>query len=107
MPTTYKILGQAAPSTTGAVLYTAPAAGSAVISTIVIANIASLAKTFRVLVRSGSSYGTQNHLAYDTSVPANDSIVMTLGITISGSCQVVVSGSDANVVFNAFGSEIT
>jgi hypothetical protein len=82
-------------------------AGSAVISTIVVANIASANKTFRVLVRSGSSYGNQNYLAYDTIVPANDSIIMTLGITISGSCQLVVSGSDANVSFNAFGSEIT
>ena len=107
MATVYKILGQAAPSTTGAVLYTAPAAGSAVISTIVVANIAASAKTFRVLVRSGSTHGNQNHLAYDTTVPANDSVIMTLGITISGSSQIVVSGSDTNVMFNAFGSEIT
>lgn len=107
MATTYKILGQQAPSTTGAVLYTVPAAGSAVVSTIVVTNIAATAKTFRVLVRSGSTHGNQNHLAYDTAVPANDSIVMTMGITISGSSQIVVSGSDANVVFNAFGSEIT
>lgn len=95
------------PSTTGAVLYTAPAAGSAVVSTIVIANTAAAGKTFRVLVRTGSAHNLWNHLAYDSLVPANDSIVMTLGITISGSSQIVVSGSDANVVFSAFGSEIT
>jgi hypothetical protein len=107
MPLTYKILGQSVPSTTGAVLYTVPAAGSAVISTVSVTNLAGATKTFRLLVRSGSSYGNQNYLAYDTSVLANDSVLMTLGITLSGSCQIVVSGSDTNVAFNAFGAEIT
>lgn len=107
MPTTYKILGQSAPSTTGAVVYTVPAAGNAVISSFVATNASSSAATFRLLIRSGSSYGQQNYLAYDTTIPANDSVVMSIGITLSGSCQVVASGSTSLVSFNVFGSEIT
>lgn len=107
MATTYKILGQQAPGTTGAVLYTVPAAGQAVVSTLVATNTSAAVKTFRALVRSGSTHGLQNHLAYDSQIPANDSIIMTLGIAMSGSCQLVVSGSTTDVSFNAFGSEIT
>jgi hypothetical protein len=59
------------------------------------------------LVRSSSAYNMSNFLAYDTAIPANDSVIMTLGITLSGSCQIVVSGSTTDVSFNAFGSEIT
>ena len=108
MPTIYKILGQAAPgANVGAVLYTVPTTGNAVISTLIAMNASSSAATFRVLVRSGSTHGIHNHIAYDAAVPPNDTVIMTLGITLSGSCQLVVSGSTANVGFSAFGSEIT
>jgi hypothetical protein len=109
MATTYKILGQSAPGTTGAVLYTVPAAGSAVVSTLIVTNTNSTAKTFRLYVKptAGTAATTQHCLSYDTTVPANDSIIMTLGIAISGSAVLVVSGSTTDVSFNAFGSEIT
>ena len=108
MATTYKILGQAAPgANVGAVLYTVPTTGNAVISTFIAMNASSSAATFRALVRSGSTHGIQNHIAYDVALPPNDTVIMTLGITLSGSCQLVVSGSTANVGFSAFGSEIT
>ena len=52
MPTTYKVLGQSAPAaTTNTNLYTVPAASSAVISTIVVANRSAAAVTYRIAIR--------------------------------------------------------
>jgi len=46
MPTTYKVLGQSAPSaTTATTLYTVPSATSAVVSTLVVANRAATSAT--------------------------------------------------------------
>jgi hypothetical protein len=107
MATTYKILGQAAPGTTGATLYTVPSTGQTVISSLIITNTATSTGTFRVLIKSGSGVvtGTNNYLAYDTNVPPNDSIVMMLGLCLSGSAVLQVSGSASTIAFNAFGSE--
>lgn len=108
MAVAYKILGQTTANATYATLYTTPAGKSAVISTIVICNIAATAKTFRIgVMASAGTPGTAEFLAYDTTVPANDTIIMTLGITMEASKYIRVYGSDANVGFSAFGSEIT
>ena len=109
MAVAYKILGQTAANATYATLYTTPAGKSAVISTIVVCNVATSAKTFRigVMASAGTPTSPQEFLAYDTTVPANDTIVMTLGITLEASKYIRVYGSDGNVGFSAFGSEIT
>lgn len=113
MATTYKILGQSSPSTTGAHLYTVSttsATAQAVVSTIVVSNVATSAKTFRIAVKpTQGTAKTDNRywLSYDTTVPANDSIILTYGMALSGSACIEVSGSDSNVSFTAFGSEIT
>lgn len=112
MATTYKILGQSSPSTSGAHLYTVSTTSTtaqAVISTIVVANTTSAARSFRIAVKpTQGTAKTDNRywLSYDTTVPANDSIILTYGIALSGSACIEVSGSDANVAFTAFGSEI-
>ena len=52
MATTYKVLGQSAPSaTTLTTLYTVPSATTAVISSIVIANRDASSATYRIAVR--------------------------------------------------------
>jgi hypothetical protein len=108
MAVAYKILGQTTANATYATLYTTPASTSAVISTVVICNTASTAKSFRIgVMASAGTPGTSEFLAYDTTVPANDTIIMTLGITMQASRYIRVYGSDANVGFTAFGSEIT
>lgn len=109
MAVAYKILGQTAANATYATLYTTPASTSAVISTIVICNVSSVTKTFRIGIMStaGTPTSPQEFLAYDTPVPANDTIIMTLGITMQASRYIRVYGSDNNVGFTAFGSEIT
>ena len=109
MPTTYKVLGQSNPSaTTNTSLYTVPAATSAVLSTVTICNQASTAGTFRIAVRpAGASIATQHYIAYDTPIAANDTIALTLGITLATTDVVTVYASSATMSFAAFGSEIS
>lgn len=109
MATTYKVLGQSAPgATTATTLYTVPSATSAVISTLVVANRAATAATYRISIRpGGASQANQHYLAYDVSVNGADSTTLTLGITLAATDVVTVYGSTANLSFNLFGSEIT
>jgi len=108
MATTYKVLGQVAPSaTTATTAYTVPSATQTVISSIVIANRAATSATFRIAVRpNGAALANEHYLAYDVTVGASDSTVLTLGITIDASDVVTVYASTANLSFNLFGSEI-
>lgn len=109
MPTTYKVLGQSAPSaTTATTLYTVPALTSAVISTIVVANRASTAATYRIAIRpAGATLANQHYIAYDVTVGGGDSTTLTLGITLAETDVITVYASTANTSFSAFGSEIT
>jgi len=109
MPTTYKSLGQSNPSaTTATTLYTVPSATSTVVSTITVCNQASTAGTFRLAVRpAGASLAAQHYLAYDTPIAANDTVALTLGITLATTDVVTVYASSANMSFAAFGSEIS
>lgn len=109
MANTYKVLGQSNPSaTTATTLYTVPAATSAVCSTITICNQASTAGSFRIAIRpAGASLASQHYIAYDTSIPANDVLTMTIGLTLATTDVVTIYASSANISFNLFGSEIT
>lgn len=108
MPTTYKVLGQSAPSaTTATTLYTVPSATSTVVSTINVCNQSGVA-TFRIAVRpAGASLAAQHYLAYDTQIQANDSVSLTLGISLATTDVITVYASTANLSFAAFGAEIT
>jgi hypothetical protein len=108
MATNYKVLGQSAPSaTTNTDVYTVPSATEAVISTIIIANRATGAATYRVAVRpNGATIANQHYIAYDASVPANDTIALTLGLTADAADVFTVYASTANLSFGVFGSEI-
>ena len=109
MPTIYKVLGQSAPgATTSTDLYTVPTGRSSVISTVVIANRANTAATFRLSVRpAGATLANQHYLAFDVVVGANDSTTLTIGITLAATDVLTVYGSTANLSFSAFGSEIS
>ena len=109
MAITYKVLGQSNPSAnTNTTLYTVPASTSAVCSTLVICNQAASAATFRVAVRpAGASIATQHYTSYDTNLNANDSITVTIGITLATTDVVTVRANTTTVSFNLFGSELT
>ena len=109
MPTTYKVLGQSAPSaTTATTLYTVPASTQAVVSTVVIANRATTAATFRIACRvNGASLTNSQYIAYDVTVGGGDSTALTLGITLGAADILEIYASTANLSFTAFGSEIS
>jgi hypothetical protein len=104
----YKVLGQSAPAaTTAANVYTVPSATEAVVSTIVIANRAATAGSFRLSVRpNGATQADQHYLAYDVPIAANDSTTLTLGITVDATDVITVYASSADMSFNVFGTEI-
>ena len=109
MPTTYKVLGQSNPSaTTLTTLYTVPAATTAVVSSIVIANQTATAATFRLAVRvAGASIANSQYIGYDITVGASDSTVLTMGITMGATDVLSVYASTSTLTFSAFGSEIS
>lgn len=108
MPTTYKVLGQSAPSaTTATTLYTVPSATSAIVSTINVCNRSNSVRTFRIAVRpAGASLANQHYLAYGTAVAANDSLSITIGVSLAATDVLEVYASSADLSFTAFGAEI-
>ena len=109
MAITYKVLGQSNPTAnTNTTLYTVPSTTSTVCSTIVICNQAASAATFRIAVRpAGATLAAQHYISYDSNLNANDSITMTIGITLATTDVITVRASTTTVSFSLFGSEIT
>ena len=108
MATTYKVLGQSAPAATTATdAYTVGSGLQAVVSSVIVCNRATGSATYRLSVRpDGAAQANQHYIAYDATVPANDSIALTLGLTMDAADVVTVYASTANLSFNIFGSEI-
>ena len=111
MASSYKVLGQLdLTSSTLTDLYTVPAATETVISTIVIANRASAADTFRLALRTdGDAISDKHYLAYDVPVSANDSTTLTLGVAMQATdvLSARAGGTASELSFNAFGAEVT
>jgi hypothetical protein len=121
MATAYKVLGmtgaagatgngaqQLSAASTNYNLYTVPSSTSTVVSTITICNQASTAATFNVLVRpSGTTADTRHYIAYGTPIAGNDTIALTLGITLATTDIITINASATTLSFAAFGSEIT
>lgn len=108
MATTYKVLGQSSPAaTTATTLYTCPSATQTIISTITICNRDANGATYRVAVRpDGAALANQHYIAYDTTVSANNTVALTLGMTVDAGDVITIYASTANFSFTAFGSEI-
>ena len=105
----FRSLGQANPAASSpAGLYTVPAATQTIVSTVVVANLAASAATYRIAVRvAGAALANSQYIAYDVTVGANDSTALTLGITMGATDVLTVIPSSANLTFTAFGSEIS
>jgi hypothetical protein len=106
---TYKVLAQANPvATTPTDVYTVPAATTAVVSSIVVANRAGTARTFRISVRvAGAGADNKQYLAYDMTVPPNDSVFLQLGLTLGAADVVTAYVSVQDLAINVFGVENT
>lgn len=109
MPISYKVLGQQNPTiNTLTELYAAPASTNTIVSSLTICNQAASNATYRVAVQPANAAITAKHyISYDTLVPSNDTIALTLGLTLSATDVVSVQANSSTVSFSLFGTEIT
>ena len=107
--TSYRVLGRSAPASgTTATLYTAGANLSAVISTLSICNQAATAATYTIAVcPGGAAIVPKHYIAYGATVSAQETIALTIGITLASSDRIVVRSANGSTSFNLFGSEIS
>ena len=108
MATIYKLLGQSDPAANvDGDLYTVPAGATAITSTLAIANRSASSKKYRVAIRpNGNTLSNVHYIAYDIPLNGNDSVMLTLGMTLPANTVVTVR-SQGEVTYNLFGSEIT
>ncbi len=109
MAFTYKVLAQSAPSaTTSTDIYTVGAGKQAVVSTITVANRGASASSYRISVRpGGATLANLHYLAYDVAIAANDTTVLTIGVTLATTDVITVYALSANLSFGIYGTEIT
>lgn len=108
MANTYKVLGQVIPSaTTATTLYTASTSLGAVASTLTACNQGA-STTVRVAVRpAGATLAAQHYIVYDAVVNANDTLFLTIGVSLANTDVVTVYAGTANVSFGLFGTELS
>ena len=109
MGITYKVLGQINPNAnTATTLYTVPALTSTILSTVTVCNQANTSASFRLAVRpGGESLATKHYVNFDTPIPGNDTVSLTLGITMAASDVLTANANTSTISFNAYGSEIS
>jgi hypothetical protein len=111
MATTYKVLGQKISTgtiTTYDTLYGPVGVGTAaIVSTVVVCNQAATAATYRLAVCATTTPATKEFIVYGGTVPANDTITLTLGMTVDATAKLLMCSASASTVsFSAFGCEI-
>jgi hypothetical protein len=109
MASSFKILGQAHLTTTGATdVYTVPANTETVVSSLIVANITGTATTFDIALRdAGETLANKHYIAKEVPIAANDSTTLTLGITLEATDVVTCQAGVADALsFNLSGSEI-
>ena len=108
MTTTYKVLGQTTlTANTEGNVYVVPASNSAVISSVTICNQALTSATYSILIKVANAATTaKQYLVYQSNVPGNDTIFLTLGLTLGAGDVLAANVSSTTVSVNAFGSEI-
>lgn len=109
MAQTHKVLGQLYPAiTTSGTLYTVPSLTQTICSTLSVCNTASGSTSFRVAIRpTGEAVTSKNYICYDSPIAANDSVLLTLGLSLEATDVVSVYANSGVLAFSLFGVEIT
>ena len=109
MPTTYKVLGQQAPSAASlTTAYTVPSSTSTVVSTITATNRSGNVDRIRIAVRpAGASISNEHYIVYDDVLDGNVYGQITAGITLDATDVISVYSANGTTSFSAFGSEIS
>lgn len=107
MATIYKVLGQVnASANTTATLYTVPITSSAVISTVSVCNQSNTTTFFMAVQPGGATLLSKHYIMYNTTLPANDTMNITIGITLAPTDIISVRSTSSSVSFLIFGSEV-
>ena len=117
MTTTYKKLGSVVATMTvgtsaiassglNTTLYTVPSLTSTVVSSIVVCNLGLNEHTFRIAIGNGT-ITLKDYIYYDLTIAGNDTFFCTAGITMATGNTIIVQANATDVVFSAFGSEIS
>ena len=109
MAETNRILGQTKPAAaTRTAIYTTPASTAGVISTLMACNTTASADVVQITVApSGAAHATSQFIYFDVSIPANNTLAVTCGLTLAATDVVRVYSTGGNIAFTAFGVEIT
>lgn len=113
MPTVYRNAQLQGTSSTGSYsnLYNTSSSATAVISSVVVTNTAATSALYRLAIvpasASAAAPSASNWIVYDATVQANDTVCLTLGLTLGNSQFIRVSSSANTVTFSAYISEIT
>ena len=113
MANTYKILGQVNPTANSqSNVYVVPAATSAVINSIQIANQSASNVSYSLIVMPSSAYASpaSNGMYYiirGGTMPASDAATLTLSLSLPAGAIVAANTNSSSLSFSAFGVEIT
>ncbi len=110
MALAYKVLAQhiIAVVDTLETLYTVPGATEGIATSITVCNTSGSAQTFRVRVAPGGAADDPEHALYhDVPIPANDTFIATIGLTLAATDVVRVRASSTAVTFHLYGTEET
>jgi len=108
MATTYKVLGQSAPTAASdSTLYTVPNGTQAVVSTINVVNTGGAADSVRIAIRpAGATLENKHYIVYNLVLSSTATFTYTSGATLAATDVVTVYSTNGTSSFNAFGSEI-
>lgn len=110
MARTYKLpqVQGTAGISTYATLYSTSASVSGVVSTIAICNTAAASATYRIAIMPTEGTPSAEHwIVYGASVPANETVFLTIGLSVPSSRFIRVSSSANTVTFAASISELS
>jgi len=110
MAKTYKRLGSTVVTAdTDTSLYTVPASTTAIVGNMHVCNSGPSSRTFRIAVVPGAigTVSNDDYLYYDVAIAANTGVAFNIGLTLPTTYSILVRASHADVVFSAFGAEIT
>jgi hypothetical protein len=106
--TAYKILGQVNPvEFTNTDLYVANGITGAVCSTLVICNRDATTNVSVAVRPAGATLANQHYILYENYISQQDSMFLTIGITLANTDVVTVRAGSNTTSFSLFGSEIT
>lgn len=112
MAQTYKRLGAINPSAnTQTNVYVVPAATEAVLSTITVCNQSASNASFSIAVMDSSEFNssapTHSFIVRGAAVPAADTLVLTMGLTVNTGAVLAANTNSGSLSFGVFGSEIS